>query len=60
MTHDESLLSDVEEGFEKNKYTLKNTMSRMDSVLTSASNNVMCYIPLFVIIVIAILYKISK
>ena len=60
MKEDQSLLKDVEDGFDKNKSMLTKTMSRMDDVLTSASNNVMCYIFLFVILVLAILFKLSK
>ena len=60
MQEDESLLTDVEKGFDKNRSALAQTMSRMDKVLTSASSNVMCYLILFVIMILAILYKLTK
>ena len=60
MRQDESLLNEVERGFETNRGVLAQTMSRMDKVLTSASSNVMCYLILFVVMVLAILYKLTK
>lgn len=60
MHQDESLLNEVERGFETNRGVLAQTMSRMDKVLTSASSNVMCYLILFVVMVLAILYKLTK
>ena len=59
MKKDESLLTDVEHGFDKNKNILSQTMSRMDKVLTQASSNVMCYLILFIIMVLAILFKLT-
>ena len=60
MKNDESLLTDVERGFEKNRGLLGQTMSRMDKVLTSASSNIMCYLILFVIMILAVLFKLSR
>ena len=60
MQEDESLLTDVEKNFDKNRSALAQTMQRMDKVLTSASNNVMCYVLIFVIMILAILYKLTK
>ena len=60
MEKDESLLTDVERGFDKNRSVMDQTMQRMDKVLTSASSNVMCYLILFVFIVIVLLYKMTK
>ena len=60
MEKDESLLTDVERGFDKNRSVMAQTMQRMDKVLTSASSNVMCYLILFVFIVIVLLYKMTK
>ena len=60
MKTDESLLQDVETNMENNRSLVAKTMSRMDKVLTSASSNIMCYIILFVIMILAILYKMTK
>ena len=60
MKEDESLLTEVGRGVDENRGALARTMTRMDTVLTSASSNVMCYILLFVVIVLAILYKLTK
>ena len=60
MKHDESLLTDVERGFVKNKSMLSQTMNRMDKVLNDASSNVMCYIILFVILILGVLFKLTK
>ena len=60
MKHDESLLTDVERGFVKNKSLLAQTMGRMDKVLNDASSNVMCYIILFVILIFGVLFKLTK
>ena len=60
MKEDGSLLTDVESKFDKNRSMISQTMTRMDKVLTSASSNIMCYLLLFVVMVLAILYKLTK
>lgn len=60
MVDDESLIAEVDRGFEKNKSLMKSTMGKIDKVLTSASGNTMCYVFLFAIIVVALLWKLSK
>ena len=35
-------------------------MAKIDGVLTSASNNVLCYTLLFFIMILALLYKLTK
>ena len=60
MVDDESLVGDIDRGFDKNKSLMKTTVSKIDKVLTSASGNIMCYIFLFVIIVLVLLYKLTK
>jgi hypothetical protein len=59
MVDEEGLLLEIDKGFDKNKSMLKDTMKKIDSVLTSASSNIMCYVFLFVIIVLALLYKMT-
>jgi len=39
---------------------MKQTMGKIDKVLTSASGNVMCYVLLFAIMIIVLLYKMTK
>ena len=60
MVDDESLIAEVDRGFDKNKSLMKSTMGKIDKVLTSASGNTMCYVFLFAIIVIALLWKLTK
>lgn len=60
MVDDESLVGDIDRGFDKNKSLMKTTVSKIDKVLTSASGNIMCYVFLFVIIVLVLLYKLTK
>ena len=60
MVDDESLIAEVDRGFEKNKSLMKSTMGKIDKVLTSASGNTMCYVFLFAIIVVALLWKLTK
>ena len=59
MRTDKNILENVEEGFEKNKKIMFDTMKRMDQVLTNYSNNVLCYLFIFIFIVLALLYKLS-
>ena len=60
MVDDEALLTDLDKGLIKNQNALKNAVTKIDSMLTSASNNVICYTLLFVIMVLALLYKLTK
>ena len=60
MVDDESLVGDIDRGFDKNKSLMKATVSKIDKVLTSASGNILCYVFLFVIIVLVLLYKLTK
>jgi t-SNARE complex subunit (syntaxin) len=60
MVDDESLVGDIDRGFDKNKSLMKTTVSKIDKVLTSASGNILCYVFLFVIIVLVLLYKLTK
>lgn len=60
MVDDESLIAEVDRGFDKNKSLMKSTMGKIDKVLTSASGNTMCYVFLFAIIVVALLWKFTK
>ena len=60
MVDDESLVTDIDKGLVKNKGALKQTMARIDKVLTSASNNVLCYTLLFFFMILALLYKLTK
>jgi hypothetical protein len=60
MIDDESLVDELSKGLVKNKNLLQQTMGRLDKMLTSASSNVLCYTLLFVFMVIALLYKLTK
>jgi len=60
MVDDESLVSEVDRGFDKNQHLLKQTMGKIDQILTSASGNVLCYVLLFALIVVALLWKLTK
>ena len=60
MVDDESLVGDIDRGFDKNESLMKTTVSKIDKVLTSASGNILCYVFLFVIIVLVLLYKLTK
>ena len=60
MIDDESLVVDINRGFDKNITVMAKTMSKIDKMLTTASSNVLCYLLLFVFIVLALLYKLTK
>lgn len=60
MVDDESLVTDIDKGLVKNQTLLKQTMTRIDSMLTSASGNVLCYTILFFFMILALLYKLTK
>ena len=60
MIDDESLVTDVDKGLIKNQNLLNQTMKRMDNMLTSASNNVVCYTLMFFFMILALLYKLTK
>ncbi len=60
MIDDESLVKDIDRGFDKNLSVMNQTMNKIDKMLTSASSNVLCYLLLFVFLVLALLYKLTK
>jgi hypothetical protein len=60
MADDEALVVEIDKGLVKNQNMLKQTMNKIDSVITSASNNVLCYTLLFFIMVLGLLYKLTK
>lgn len=60
MVDDEALVVDIDKGLVKNQNMLKQTMNKIDSVITSASNNVLCYTLFFFIMVLGLLYKLTK
>ena len=60
MIDDESLILEVERGFDKNRSMVKTTLGKIDKLITSASSNTLCYVFLFVILVIGLLWKLTK
>ena len=54
LHQDESLLTDVSDGFTTNRNLVAKTAERMDTVLSEAANNVWCYVVLFILLVFAI------
>lgn len=60
MVDDEALVTDIDKNIDKNQNMLKQTVARIDKVLTSASNNVLCYTLMFFIMILALLYKLTK
>ena len=60
MVDDESLVSDIDKGLIKNQNMLKQTMGKIDKLLTSASSNVLCYTLMFFFMILALLYKLTK
>lgn len=60
MRDDESLTTEIDKGLVKNQNMLKQTVARIDKVITSASNNVLCYTLLFFIMILGLLYKLTK
>lgn len=60
MIDDESLVTDIDRGFDKNLSVMNQTMNKIDKMLTTASSNVLCYLLLFVFIVLVLLYKLTK
>ena len=60
MINEEGLMVDIGKGFEKNQTIMSKTIGKIDNVISSASSNLYCYILLFVIVIFALLYKMSK
>lgn len=60
LVDDESLIVDLDKGLVKNQSMLKQTMARVDKMLTSASSNVLCYTLLFFFMILALLYKLTR
>jgi len=60
MIDDESLVADIDRGFDKNKSLMTNTVAKIDKIITSASSNILCYVLIFVVIVLTLLYKFTK
>lgn len=60
MVDDEALVADVDRGLLKNQSALRQTAARIDKLVTSASTNVLCYTLMFFIMVLALLYKMTK
>lgn len=60
MVDDEALVSEVDKGLVKNQTLLRQTMGRVDKLLTAASSSVLCYTVLFFFMVLALLYKLTK
>ena len=60
MIDDESLVKDIDRGFDKNMSVMATTMSKIDKMLTTASSNVLCYLLVFVFLVLVLLYKLTK
>ena len=60
MQSDEGIVDNLESSFNRNKRMIAQTMGRMDKVLTSASNNIMCYLLIFVVMILALLYKLTR
>ena len=60
LIDEEGLRREIETGMEKNKSVMHQTMGKIDKLITSASSNVMCYLVLFVFIVLVLLFKLNK
>ncbi len=60
MADDEALVADIDKGLVKNQNMLKQTMNRIDQVITKASNSVLCYTLMFFVMILALLYKMTK
>ena len=60
MVDDEALVADVDKGIAKNQGMLKQTMSRIDNMLNTASGSPLCYTLLFFFMILALLYKLTK
>ena len=59
MVDEEGLVADIDRGFDKKNTLIKNTLGKIDKVISSASSNLLCYVLLFAIIVLTLLYKLT-
>lgn len=59
MDEESGLVKNLDENMEKNRSMLKQTVQRIDKVLTSASSNVLCYTILFFFCIVGLLYKLT-
>ena len=57
MKTDEAVLSTLNSGFDRSKAMVQRTLSKMDGFIGHASTSMTTYIVLFVIMMMALLYK---
>jgi hypothetical protein len=60
MIEDEELMLENDRGFDKVNRNMGQVLTKIDTLVTAASGNVMVYLCIFVILVVALLYKLTK
>lgn len=56
---DKAVIERLDTGFDKTKLLISKTMGKMDDMISKGSNSMCCYVILFTIMLLAILYKFS-
>lgn len=56
---DEEVISKLSSGFDKTKALAQKTLSKMDNFIGQASTSMSTYIALFVIIIVALIFKVA-
>ena len=59
MKDEEGLLTTLDGSFISTKNNVGKVMGRMDEVLGKASNSIFCYIIIFTVMIVALLFKMS-
>ena len=59
LKEDKSLLSKMDESFGNTKKQISEVMGRMDEVIGKASHSIWCYVLIFTIMIVAILWKMT-
>lgn len=59
LKDDETVISGLNSGFDRTKQMLGKTFSKMDEMVTRGSTSIWTYVVIFVVIFLALLYKLG-
>ena len=59
MNEDKTVLNSLDGGFDKTKIMLGKTLGRLDDMISKGSGSLCCYVVLFTIMILAILFKLG-
>jgi hypothetical protein len=59
IKEDSTVINKLDSGFDKTKMMIGKTLGKLDNMISRGSNSMGCYIILFTIMLLAILYKLT-